>query len=234
MTTEKAGAASNKRTYRIFAAIDEETDKGWIWIKDPPLPSRTLVRLRARYKDAKKASYNWVTFCEVRYIEQNFINRYNREKRRFRITDPKPAMVMGEWYRNALGGFPTDRQSEKRQDRREIPEIDVQELRTARLWWALRAACHHPDLAVRLGTRLGVVGVWLGLIAIVELVWKALHPLLRGAGLTALPPWVLELLTHWDRDQRVGPVALMAAVILGVIAWLACRGPKRPLDLATP
>ena len=41
----------------------------------------------------------------------------------------------------------------------------------------LRGACHHPEMGVRVGTRLGVLGVWLGVGAIVEPISKICHPL---------------------------------------------------------
>ncbi len=243
VTAERsAGSAPDfpgDRHYRIYAAIEEEYDKGWVWIKDPPAPSRTLVKLQAKYEDKDKASKKWVTFCEARLIEKNFLTRY-KARGRVAIKEPARAMVIGEWYRNALGGFPTDRQRELHEDDREIPNITVCEITKGhfwqfrgswwRWWWAVRAACHHPDMAVRIGTRLGVLGAWLGLVATVDLMWKTFHPPLREIVRGSLPASILGLLSNWEREERVGPVALLAAVLLGLVAWQACRGPKRPTD----
>jgi hypothetical protein len=230
---------STSNRYTIYAAFQEEYDKGWIWIKEPPTPSRALIRLHAEYKNKDMASKKWVTFCEARHIDKNFLRHYAEpEGHRIVIKQPERAMVISEWYRNALGGFPTDYQ--KKFDNREIPNIKVYDVIKGHFWqfrgplwqwwWAVRAACHHPDLAVRLGTRLGVLGTWLGLVATVDLIWKMFHPLLRKIAGGLLPGWILSLMSNWEPDERVGPAALSAAVLLGFIAWQACRGPKRPTD----
>ena len=71
-------------------------------------------------------------------------------------------LVMAEWYRKALGISRTT-----------SPDNETGTVRLAvrpsrrQGWRSLRAACHHPDLSVRLGTRLGMVGVCLGVVGIV-------------------------------------------------------------------
>ena len=158
------------RKYTICAGMAEEDNGGWVWIQDPRLPSRTLIQLSRRLRGRK-----WTTFCEARFIDRNFIKGYSKDGRVDLVEQPNP-MVISEWYRNALGGFPTAYQQTAQLDDRPIPDIKIRKLRLWG-WRALRGACHHPDMGVRVGTRLGVLGVWLGVGAIVEPIWKICHPL---------------------------------------------------------
>ena len=68
---------------------------------------------------------------------------------------------MAEWYRLALA-ISTTTKADNQTDT--VPLIVV----AARIWgWKpLRTACCHPDPVVRLGTRLGMLGLWLGLLAL--------------------------------------------------------------------
>src|SRR5260370_21297585 len=114
MAERSAGSApdsSGDRQYKIYAAIEEEYDKGWVWIKEPHAPSRALVKLHAEYKDEDKASEKWITFCEARHIDENFLERYAAPERRrvpISLEESAGAMVISDRHRNALGGFPTD------------------------------------------------------------------------------------------------------------------------------
>jgi hypothetical protein len=103
-------------------------------------------------------------------------------------------MVIGAWYRQALGMPYTSFQN----------KLDVSlTIRPQRseTWGALRAACHHPDIVARIGTRLGILGAWLGIVGI------------------AAP--ILDL---FDMSKCAKVVSLMAvATVAGLIAWIAGR-----------
>ncbi|MBV8521903.1 MAG: hypothetical protein JOY71_07220 [Acetobacteraceae bacterium] len=148
--------------YTIYAAVEEEYNEGWVWLCKPRCASRTLVELS--HEDENHRRYR--RYCEARHIEWNFLERYHDPgRKRLKIVHPSKALVISEWYRNALGGFGTQT----------VQEIDVRELPWWKWGWrTLRAANHHPDIVARIGTRLGVLGAWLGLIAIVPTIWD--HP----------------------------------------------------------
>jgi hypothetical protein len=89
------------------------------------------------------------------------------------INDPKgvrididtrfDTLVMGEWYRDALSIAATTQSN----NRTGAVPLVVKKVRCWG-WRSLRSACHHPDPVVRLATRLGVLGTWLGLVALVD------------------------------------------------------------------
>jgi hypothetical protein len=63
---------------------------------------------------------------------------------------------------------------------------------------------------VRVGTRLGVLGAWLGLLALVDPLAKILP----------FPKEVVEI--------AIPRTQIAVAVIGGIVGWLACRGLKPP------
>ncbi|HEV3275561.1 MAG TPA: hypothetical protein VG860_01990 [Terriglobia bacterium] len=176
--------------YTIFAALSDQTNEGWVWFSNPALDTRTIVRLR-------HPQTGRVLFCESRKIDANFLTQYKQQTQE--IEKPDEALVISEWYRDALGGFPTTRMSGS-QVKLEITPAQIPG------WRSLRASCHHPDIAVRVGTRLGVLGAWLGLVSLV--------------------PALLEL-ANLKRACRVS-LLITVAVVGAIVGSLACRGAKRP------
>ena len=141
-------------SYIIRAARDEEANDGWIWMA---LPSRTVVRI-------KNPSARRHVYCQVRDIrDPNFLKRYNTSNAgRIAISHPCETMVISNWYRDALGGFNTTGKDN------ETGRVGLDVKPVQRWGWeALRAASHHPDIVVRLGVRLGVLGAWLGILGLI-------------------------------------------------------------------
>lgn len=147
--------------YIIRASLHEEANAGWIWVKG--FPSRSLVKI----SNIKKRR---TVICQARELDQNFLNIYNPSKssddppvegrRRFPIDFEQDTIVMSEWYRDALGGFDTT----KDDNANGKVALDIQRYRGCQSWGQLRAALQHPDIVVRLGARLGALGVGLGLL----------------------------------------------------------------------
>jgi hypothetical protein len=174
--------------YIIRAARDEETNNGWVWMAKP---SRTTVRISRNGRAA---------FCQVRDIrDENFLEKYRNDPAKRRIPISKSlwneTIVMAKWYRDALGGFKLTADDNKTG----LQHLDVKEVRSWG-WGPLRAACQQPDSVVRLGTRLGVVGVWLGIVGLMS----------AFAGVEARNKWIL----------------LAVPVLTGALGYLACRGPR--------
>jgi hypothetical protein len=152
------------RCFKIYAGLGEEYNAGWVWLKEPAYLSRTAVELRI--PRGRK------TFCEARHLEENFVSAYNDRPRTIKIKhDAEDALVISEWYRNALGEFTTSyhRRGEK----------TILQVRKLRLWgWrALRVASHHPDMAVRIGARLGMLGTWLAVVGTASWVLDRREPI---------------------------------------------------------
>ena len=193
-----------KKHFKVYAAMAEEQDGNWIWI-DTTIPTRTVVKVEN--PRAKRSIY-----CQVRQLDANYIARYNAPTetgpKRYQI-DKKhhdDAIVISQWYRDALGGFPTTRERGDAYIELVISDRPrVLGMRIPALWMSLRASNQHPDIIARIGTRLGVLGAWLGLIAIA--------------------PAVTTLLGH-EKDVVAGAAMFGTAVIAGAIGIFACRGAK--------
>lgn len=181
-------------SYVIRKALAEESNEGWVWMAKR---SRTIVRIN--HPEGRRSVY-----CQVRDLrDNNFTRRYNKPPRR-NIVYPDETIVMGQWYRDALG-IPGATAADNVGGR---ADLIVKEL-SRWGWGALRAACHHPDAYVRLATRLGVLGAWLG-------VFGFMAP-------------VANLLV--ERDKPVNDYLVVAvSVITGALGLLVCRGPRPARD----
>lgn len=137
--------------FRVHTALHEETNNGWIWAWYPQLHARSVVRIT-----------NLVTkrsvHCEYREIDKFFLKRFNQSKpdAANQMTTEENPIVISLWYRNALGiqGIGVDADL----------ELDTEGFK---LLGIIRSGSQHPDMISRLATRLGVLGVWLGITSIV-------------------------------------------------------------------
>lgn len=188
--------------YVIYAALAQETNEGWIWISEPELPTRTLVKVH-------NPQTKRTVFCVSRHIDLSFLRDYNDQQKHntVKIQDPKTAIVISEWYRDALGGFPTTFRTPQTAA---PPSLVI----TGQKWWSLiwpiRAACHHPESAVRIGTRLGVLGAWLGILGV------------------ALP--ILDLLDLPHCTELFTFLSVM--IVTALIGIFVCRGTKGPVHIS--
>lgn len=140
------------RQYIIRAALHDESNEGWVWMNDHV--SRAIVCIT-------NSDNNQYVYCQVRKIDENFRKQYNKDGR-YKLTSAD-TIVTSQWYRDALGGFDTTEKDNKTG----LVKLDVQPVGCLVQWWgSLRAAAHHPDIVVRLGTRLGIISAWLGLLGI--------------------------------------------------------------------
>jgi hypothetical protein len=190
-----------ERSLHVFMVLHEEMDKGWVYLGGGMgIRSRALVRLK-NLDSGKRRSI----FCEYVELERPDVDYYNSTTRG-RIEIPpgsfSDVLVISKWYRSAL----------------DIPRrpsagpwtvhLDV---KPAKLpgWNSVRAAVMHPDPAIRVGTRLGVLGAWLGMVA--------LFPALVAA-ITGVCPRL---------GARPDLTLLCFAVLTGALGCWACWGVKR-------
>jgi hypothetical protein len=160
--------------YKIFAALQEETTSGWVWLAKPEFVPHRIIYIRNKQTHKK-------IYCECRVLDENFRQVYNDRPRTKELAhaDVSHALVIGDWYRAALG----------------IPETGIEvELTIDQPWlsaWpSIKAGTQHPDPNVRLANRLGILGTWLGIVGIVFSIDK-LKP--YATGMVAL----LALLALW-------------------------------------
>jgi hypothetical protein len=146
--------------YRIYPALYEEATEGWVWLAGDGLEPHRLLELINKDNGRK-------VVCECRILDRNFICRYNNQypARMIDANDSKDVLVIGDWYRGALGMLHSA----------SAANLKILQLRNP-VWQALRVGSQHPNPGVRLGNRLGVLGTWLGfsgfVIAIAQEHWK--------------------------------------------------------------
>lgn len=140
-------SCANSRPMKLFASLREDTQQGWIWLQNPTLPARSVIRI-------KNPDNGKVVYCEALQIDNNFLAAYNQQPR-FTISAPQEALVINGWYRAALGGVST--------------QSDVQlSIKPCNSWWGKFKACtHHPQTVVRVAAWLGLISVILGLLGAV-------------------------------------------------------------------
>jgi hypothetical protein len=132
---------------KLFAALREESQVGWVWLQDSTLPARSIVRI-------KNPENGKVVYCEALQIDKNFLDFYNQVPR-FQISTPQETLVINGWYRAALGGVPT--------------QSDVHlSIKPCNSCWGKFIACtHHPQIVVRSAAWLALVSIGLGLLGAV-------------------------------------------------------------------
>jgi hypothetical protein len=135
--------------YKVFAALKEDSNEGWIWLRQPSVPQRSVVKIT-------NCGNGKSIYCEALQFDKNFLRYYNQSGgSRIPITDPDHSIVINKWYRSRLGDFAT--QSEQNL------HIVAQDH-----WWGRCWAClHHPQVGLRLATWLGVLGFVLGVVGVI-------------------------------------------------------------------
>lgn len=178
--------------YIIRAALHEETNEGWIWANG--FPSRTIVRTSNPASDS-------AVFCQIRKLDDNFRKLYNDDPKKQRIPLIKAdTIVMSQWFRDGLGIKATNKDNKTGLVALKIVSYE----HCWRFWGSVRATAHHPEIVVRIGISLGVLGVILGTIALVP---------------TLLDIAAIPKPCQW-------PIVLVVAFISILFGYLACRRPK--------
>lgn len=142
------------KQFTIFAAPLEDVNQGWIRIANSDLPHRSVVKLMNN-KAAKSV------YCEVLTIDKNFLRAYNKSPRKSISEDDTPtALVASHWYRTKLGGLNT-------QTKYEI----IVTLETS-YYGRIQACLDHPQVAIRIATQLGLLGLILGILGIMPVIFE--------------------------------------------------------------
>lgn len=132
------------KTFALFASLHEESRAGWVWVSPGDSPDSPFIRIR-------RHGTNKAVVCERRIADENFQRYYNDRPYTHKLPDSGPFLVISDRYRTALGV------SKAREAELELSE--------AGFWGRhLVAYHHHPDAAIRLGVRLGLLSVILGLL----------------------------------------------------------------------
>ncbi len=144
---EKRGAAFD--SMKIFAALHDDIAEGFVWLFQPGLPARSVVRITNTINRKR-------IYCEALQIDSNFLRRYELS-RTSKISDVNTSIVMSAWYRDKLGGLKT------------LEEYPL-EVVESKGWLSglskLRAQCTHPQLVVRMAIRIGLWSLFLGVLGL--------------------------------------------------------------------
>lgn len=126
--------------------------------------------------------------------------QYNEPPRYYLIE--ADTLVMSQWYRDALVGFEPSNED----NTTGLVDLRITPLCWPLRWWgSLRAAAHHPELVVRIGMTLGVLGAGLGLVALI--------------------PSLLEI---FEVPKLSHPyVVVGGAIIAMLVGWWSCRRPSQ-------
>ncbi len=137
-----------RRIMTLFAALHEDAQNGWVWLKNSSFPLRSVVII----KNPKGKS----VYCEVLQIDNNFLKKYNNSPRTF-ISEQKQenALVINGWYRAKLGNLQT----------KSDIQLDINPCNCS--WGRFRACTHHPQIIVRVAAWLGLISVVLGIVGVV-------------------------------------------------------------------
>lgn len=137
--------------FKIYAALNEDVNQGWVWLHKSQLPpgssQRSIVKLSA--SDTSKHVY-----CDTRSIDKNFINHYNESPHTKNIDESNSVLVAAEWYQIRLGVEKDD-------------EAEIKVTSANHYYGKIRACLDHPQIVVRLSTMLGLLSVFLAIIGIV-------------------------------------------------------------------
>ena len=133
--------------YKVFTALKEDINSGWVWICDKTISERAIVKIRKI--NSKKRIY-----CEALSIDENFLREYNTMPRIF-IKNPSSSIVVNSWYRKQLGNIKPQ------------SECDLAIKKVDNTYGKIRASLKHPQVAVRMTTKIALWSVVLAILSII-------------------------------------------------------------------
>jgi hypothetical protein len=168
-------------------------------------------------------------FVYARRIDRNFSERYSGPRR---VPIPwdkdhrRPefdTIMISQWYRDALGIKTTSKDNQTDRYKlglRPVPRIVG--------WYGwLRAGCQCPDPVVRIGTRLGVLGAWLGLLGLGDPVQRACD-----VAKWCRPTYQALMASFGVAEDQVDEFRSLVTVVVllavGIVLWFSCLGRPRP------
>ena len=190
------------RKFVVRAALADDSNRGEVWIRvagDRECQDSLLPRMIV--KIVRPSSRRYV-YAELRKIDKNYTSRYNKSPR-VPIDDSQDTIVIAEWHRDFLGIRTTRNANGTCNAELRIEKSSIW------VWSSVRASCFHPSVSVRLGTRLGVIGVVLGFLSV--------HLGLMG----------LDVLCYMPFGEFISG-SLVALV--GTLGIVAIQGPRRKIS----
>lgn len=146
-----------KKKLKVFAALHEDSNAGWIWI-----PEAKGISSRDHIIVVVTGSQKKVT-CVCRTLDKNFQSHYNNQPFTKKLQDLSRSIVLPAYYRDLLGKLETD----------EDYEFEIRKVWRLNYPKRIFALVQHPDNAIRIATWLalwslvlGIGGIVIGIISI--------------------------------------------------------------------
>jgi len=137
------------KKHKIFVALHEEANEGWVWIPKGIVPSGSNLICLKNTQNGRKV------YCSCRTIDENFQEYYNDENRRtHKISKNDNPIVISGYYRNKLG-----------LESNYEYELDITSTRNPINW--IRALVNHPNNAIQLATWLAIISIFIGIVSVV-------------------------------------------------------------------
>lgn len=139
--------------YYVLASLAEDINSGWCWIKGSDVSNRSLVQIKNKNNGKS-------IVCEALSVDRNFEKKYrygipsqtNKE-----LLDMPNVVLMNAWYREKLGINDTQRNHSLQVSF--VTKWDVSK--------RIKACTMHPQVAVRLSTWFGLVGIFVGTVSLI-------------------------------------------------------------------
>jgi hypothetical protein len=136
--------------YDVHRSLDDEKNGGLVWFRDPMLQSmesrRVIVRITAKTGRS--------VFCEALFADSRFMEKWcsiwKIPSYPIAPADTNLAFI-SQWYRSKLGIDPLPQQL----------QVEYLESLTP-LAWQVFACLDHPQIIVRFGAALGLIGLAMG------------------------------------------------------------------------
>ncbi len=142
--------ASEVKSYIVRTALVEDINNPFIWFSALDCESREIVKITNKTNSKS-------VWCEIIIAGDNFIDRYNKNKRTINVSRKEPFLVANDWYRKKLG-----------LTKNEITEVEIiHGLKWSGFVPQLFASYKHPDNTVRLAVDLGFVSLGLGILGLI-------------------------------------------------------------------
>jgi hypothetical protein len=144
-TNTSTMSTRNEKTYTVFDALYEDLNEGYIWMDDPGVESRDIVKITNEENGRS-------IYCEVRQIDSNYQEQYHLKERTRQLDTDDTPVVLSTWYQDLLS----------------VSAGETVGLKVEEAWpiWGdlIASGRDHPELVARIATRLGVLSVLLAIV----------------------------------------------------------------------
>ncbi len=187
--------------YIVHTSLRDDMNEGWVWIrnlKNELDGKRRIIRVTAETGKS--------IFCEGLWADDWYMEKWNERWKNIhqeaRCADEKLAFISA-WYRACL---------DIREDPQNLQNLTIDCKDTPRpFWWQLRACLEHPQVVIRLATRLAIISLGLGILGLLLAIF-------------GVPDWVFRAVgCLCDGVWSIVAIAQVSAAAPGGSVFLSCE-----------